>query len=91
MTGQPSATQSSIPIVDRARARVEADRNATEMEFESARLEIEELVVRSMSAAEAGVRLQRLLMRHPDLLCGQGGRTTQAGGDGGMPREGSVP
>ena len=91
MSGQPSAPQSSIPIVDRARARVEADRNATEMEFESARLEIEELVVRSMSAAEAGVRLQRLLMRHPDLLCGQGGRTTQDGGDGGMPREGSVP
>ena len=91
MTGRQAAPQSKAPIVDRAQARIDADVNATEMEFESTRLEIEEMVVRSMSAAEAGVTLQRLLMRHPDLLRGQGGRTTLDGGDGGMPREGSIP
>ena len=91
MTGQPAAPQSRAPIVDRAKARLDADVNATEMEFESARQEIEELVVRSMSAAEAGVRLQRLLMRHPDLLSGQGGRTTLDEGDGGTRGDGSIP
>ena len=91
MTGQPAAPQSHAPIVDRTKARLDADVNATEMEFESARQEIEELVIRSMSAAEAGVRLQRLLMRHPDLLSGQGGRTTLDEGEGGKTREGHIP
>ena len=53
---------------------------------------MEELVQRSMSAAEAGVRLQQLLCRHPDLLADQSGKmTTTGGGVGSNPADGSIP
>ena len=57
MTGKEAGPGPGASVVDRAEACVRADQHASEMEFESTRLEIEELVQRSMSAAEAGVRL----------------------------------
>ena len=63
-------------------ARVAA-RNSDEAEFDQIRKACEQLVQRSMTAAEAGVRLQQLLQRHPDLLAYQsGGSSSQLEGDG---------
>ena len=48
-----------------------AANNASDLELEPAREEIKQLVQRSMSAAEAGIRLYSLFQRHPNLLADQ--------------------
>ena len=53
-----------------------AAHHASEYEFEPARREIGEWIKCSMSAAEAGVRLQSLLLRFPDPLAGQSGKVS---------------
>ena len=70
----PAAPRQELKIAPIAESeRVAAD-NATHLEFGPARTEIQELVLRSMSAAEAGVRLQSLFLRRPDLLANQLGK-----------------
>ena len=70
----PAAPRQDLEIAPIAKAEQVAADNATHMEFGSARAEIQELVLRSMSAAEAGVRIQSLFLRHPDLLANQLGK-----------------
>ena len=78
-SGRPAAIrparESKVPRVDASKdigtnERL-ASHNSSEYEFDEVRKDIEELVTRSMCAAEAGVRLQVLLRRHPDLLADQ--------------------
>ena len=68
MSGKAAPLVPSQRIPNSSEARAQAAHNATELEFAAARKAIEELVTRSMSAAEAGVRLRNLLHEHPDLL-----------------------
>ena len=90
--GQASARGASQGAPPRGLAESLAASHAEEYEFEPARREAAELTKRSMTAAEAGVRLQSLLLRHPGLLAEQKGKQSATlEGGGGMPREGSVP
>ena len=91
-TSHPEKTGTQPTAPPRGLSEALAVHHAGEYEFEPARREIKELINRSMSAAEAGVRLQSLLLRYPDLLAGQGGKkSAPTEGEGSMPREGSVP
>ena len=70
----------------------QAARNASEYEFDRIRVDMEELVQRSMSAAEAGVRLCAFLQQHPDVLSSHDGSISpQLEGVGIMPRERAIP
>ena len=59
--------------------------NSVELEWASARKDLEALAQRSMSAAETGVRLQALLRRVPGLLARDLGLVLQSHVEGGGP------
>ena len=60
-----------------------AAQNSAAYEYDPIRKEVEELAQRSMSAAEAGVRLYAMYRQHPSVLADQGGaKSSQIGGDG---------
>ena len=92
MTGRDTSPKARRAIPSSEEATAQASYNASEMEFSAARKAVEELVTRSMSAAEAGVRLKQLLQQHPDLLTAQSGiMSAHVEGDEQGPREGSIP
>ena len=64
---------------------IRASDNAFELEWLSARSALRDLAQRSMSAAETGVRLQRVLQRFPSLMSDESGlpNSSRVEGEGG--------
>ena len=81
--GQPGARASSSANIDPDSSWKVAADNALELEWVSARDELERLAHHSMTAAEAGVRLQALLRRVPSLLADELGALLTSDVEGG--------
>lgn len=77
----PKVTQGTLP--KQARIGTAEENRETAARNSAARKAVEELAQRSMSAAEAGVRLYATYRQYPSLLADQGGaKSSQLGGDG---------